>query len=160
MGTTLKGKNLLPEGAYSFLYEQIIIVWKITFITLSYLPWVLLFLLRTCIAWVGATPMLISTNPTCTYPNVFIYSIVYIAVKISTSPHCSMRHSPWWAMCGFFQPCLTICTVLQGTCTPVCIERQVDLSKTCLEYVKRSRVGSKTIINHIYFILALGKFFE
>ena len=31
MGTSLKGKNLLPEGAKSFLYEQFLIVWKITF---------------------------------------------------------------------------------------------------------------------------------
>ena len=35
MGTSLKGKNLLPEGANSFLYEQALIIWKITFITLS-----------------------------------------------------------------------------------------------------------------------------
>ena len=27
----LKEKNLLPEGANSFLYEQFLIVWKITF---------------------------------------------------------------------------------------------------------------------------------
>ena len=27
--TSLKGKNLLPEGANSFLYEQFLIVWKI-----------------------------------------------------------------------------------------------------------------------------------
>ena len=26
----LKGKNLLPEGVNSFLYEQFLIVWKIT----------------------------------------------------------------------------------------------------------------------------------
>ena len=32
MGTSLKGKNLLPEGANSFLYEQFLIVSKITFI--------------------------------------------------------------------------------------------------------------------------------
>ena len=38
IGTSLKGKNLLPEGANSFLYEQFLIVWKITFITLSDLP--------------------------------------------------------------------------------------------------------------------------
>ena len=38
MGTSLKGKNLLPEGANSFLYEQFFIVWKITIITLSDLP--------------------------------------------------------------------------------------------------------------------------
>ena len=35
MGTSLKGQNYLPEGANSFLYEQFIMVWKITFITLS-----------------------------------------------------------------------------------------------------------------------------
>ena len=35
METSLKGKNLLPEGANSFLYEQFLIVWKIAFITLS-----------------------------------------------------------------------------------------------------------------------------
>ena len=29
MGTSLKGKNLLPEGANSFLYEQFLVVWKI-----------------------------------------------------------------------------------------------------------------------------------
>ena len=38
MGTSLKEKNLLPEGANSFLYEQFLLVWKITFITLSDLP--------------------------------------------------------------------------------------------------------------------------
>ena len=38
MGTSLKGKNLLPEGANSFLYEQFLIVWKITFTTLGDLP--------------------------------------------------------------------------------------------------------------------------
>ena len=31
MGTALKGKNWLPEGANSFLSEQVHIVWKITF---------------------------------------------------------------------------------------------------------------------------------
>ena len=31
MGTSLKGKNSLSEGANSFLYEQFLIVWKITF---------------------------------------------------------------------------------------------------------------------------------
>ena len=35
MGTSLKGKNLLPEGANSFLYQQFLIVSKITFITLT-----------------------------------------------------------------------------------------------------------------------------
>ena len=38
IGTSIKGKNLLPGGANSFLYEQFLIVWKITFITLSDLP--------------------------------------------------------------------------------------------------------------------------
>ena len=58
MGTSLKGKNSLPEGANSFLYEQFLIVWKITFIILNDLPWMLLCLLRTCVTCVmGATPM-------------------------------------------------------------------------------------------------------
>ena len=30
MGTSFKGKKLLPEGENSFLYEQFLIVWKIT----------------------------------------------------------------------------------------------------------------------------------
>ena len=34
MGTSLKGKKMLPEGVNSFLYEQFLIVWKITLITL------------------------------------------------------------------------------------------------------------------------------
>ena len=38
MGTSHKGKNLLQEGGNSFLYEQFLIVWNITFITLSDLP--------------------------------------------------------------------------------------------------------------------------
>ena len=42
-GTSLKGKNLLPEGENSFLQEQFLKVWKITFTTLGELPWVLLF---------------------------------------------------------------------------------------------------------------------
>ena len=33
MGTSLKGENLLPEGANSFLYEQFLIERKITFTT-------------------------------------------------------------------------------------------------------------------------------
>ena len=48
-GTSLKGKNLLPDGANSFLYEQFLIVWKITFITFSDLPWMLLFISRMCV---------------------------------------------------------------------------------------------------------------
>ena len=38
MGTSLKGKNLLPEGANSFLYEQFLLVWEIIFTTLGDLP--------------------------------------------------------------------------------------------------------------------------
>ena len=38
MRTSLKGNNLLLEGANSFLYEQFLIVWEITFITFSDLP--------------------------------------------------------------------------------------------------------------------------
>ena len=38
MGTSLKGTNLLREGANYFFYELFLIVWKITFITLSDLP--------------------------------------------------------------------------------------------------------------------------
>ena len=38
MGTSIKGINLLPEGVNSFLYEQFLILRKITFITLSDLP--------------------------------------------------------------------------------------------------------------------------
>ena len=34
----LNERILLPEGANSFLYEQFLIVWKITYITLSDLP--------------------------------------------------------------------------------------------------------------------------
>ena len=70
-GTSLKGKNLLPEGEFeknllteganSFLYEQFLIVWKITFITLSDLPWLLLFLLRTFTACVMGTTSMILT---------------------------------------------------------------------------------------------------
>ena len=35
MGTSLKGKNLLPEGADSCLKEQFLMVWKITFTILG-----------------------------------------------------------------------------------------------------------------------------
>ena len=38
MEMSLKGKNLLLEGASSFLYEQFLMVRNITFITLSDLP--------------------------------------------------------------------------------------------------------------------------
>ena len=38
IGTSLKGKNLLPEGANSFFYEQFFIVVKITFTILGDLP--------------------------------------------------------------------------------------------------------------------------
>ena len=60
MGTSLKGKTLLPEGANSFLLEQFpfLKVWKITFTTIGELLWVLLYLLRTCVYCVmWATPM-------------------------------------------------------------------------------------------------------
>ena len=58
MGTSLKGKHLLPEGANSFLYELFLIVWKITFITISVILLNVTFLLRTCETCVmGATPM-------------------------------------------------------------------------------------------------------
>ena len=64
MGTSLKGMNLLSEGANSFLYEQFLILLKITFITLSDLPWMLLFLLRTCVTYVmGAPPMINTITP-------------------------------------------------------------------------------------------------
>ena len=59
-GKFSKGENLLAEGANSFLYEQFLIVWKITFITLNDLPCMLLFLLRmyvTCV--MGATPIVL-----------------------------------------------------------------------------------------------------
>ena len=36
--TSFKGKNLLPEGTNSFLKEQFLIEWKITFTTLGDLP--------------------------------------------------------------------------------------------------------------------------
>ena len=49
LGTSLKGKNLLPEGANSFLLEQLFMVWKITFTTLGDPPWMLLFLSRMCV---------------------------------------------------------------------------------------------------------------
>ena len=48
MGTSLKGKNVLPEEVNFFLKEQLLMVWKITFTTLGDLPGMLLFLLCTC----------------------------------------------------------------------------------------------------------------
>ena len=59
MGISLKGKNLLPEGANSFLLEQFLMVWEITFTTLSDLPLNVTFFIthtRKCV--MGATPML------------------------------------------------------------------------------------------------------
>ena len=38
MGTSLKGKNLFPEGANSFLWEHYRMIWNITFTTLGDLP--------------------------------------------------------------------------------------------------------------------------
>ena len=38
MGTSLKGKNLLPEEANSFLYEQFLILWKNTFYHYNWPP--------------------------------------------------------------------------------------------------------------------------
>ena len=35
METSLKGKNLLPEGPNSFLLEQFLMAWKITFTSLG-----------------------------------------------------------------------------------------------------------------------------
>ena len=68
MRTSFKGKNLLPgEGANSFLYEKFLIVRKLKFITLSDLPWMLLFLLRTCVTCV------MSAKPICTHVIFFAY---------------------------------------------------------------------------------------
>ena len=96
MRTSLKGNNLLlkfPEGVNSFLYEQFLLVWKITFITLSDLPWMLLFLLRTCITCViGATPM-VSINQDLLYSiskyckRLNICSIKMCRFKFLTSWH-------------------------------------------------------------------------
>ena len=38
MRSSLKGKNLLPEGVNPFLNEQFLIVWKTLFTTLGDLP--------------------------------------------------------------------------------------------------------------------------
>ena len=45
MGTSLKGKNLLPEGANSLLYEQFLIVWIITSLECYYFFFLSFFLL-------------------------------------------------------------------------------------------------------------------
>ena len=55
MGTTFKGKNLLPEGSNSFPKEQFLMVWKITFTTLGDLPWMLLFITHRRNCLMGAT---------------------------------------------------------------------------------------------------------
>ena len=51
--------NCVPfQMGTSLIYEQFLIVWKITFITLSDLPRMLLILLRTCVTCVmGARPV-------------------------------------------------------------------------------------------------------
>ena len=51
MGTSLKGKDLLPQGANSFLLEQFLMAWKITFTQLGDVPWMLLFLLSTFLSY-------------------------------------------------------------------------------------------------------------
>ena len=79
MATSLKGKNLLPEGKNLFLYEQFLMVWKITFTTLSHLPWMLsFFLLRTCVTCVmGATPRVASqTGQMCQLVCAFVLACI------------------------------------------------------------------------------------
>ena len=81
MGTSLKGQNLLSEGANSFLYEQFLIVWKSTFITLSDLPLMLLFLLGrwlTCV--MGATPMIIDI---LTFELINLQSVLDIVIRVN-----------------------------------------------------------------------------
>ena len=62
MGNSLKGKNLLAEVANTFLYEQFLIVWKITIIAFGDLHLVFNYCfityVRNCV--MGATPMLTS----------------------------------------------------------------------------------------------------
>ena len=58
MGTFLKERICSQTERIFSHYEQFLIAWKITFITLSDLPWMLLFLLWTCVTGVmGATPV-------------------------------------------------------------------------------------------------------
>ena len=65
MDTSIKGKNLLTEGANFFLSEQFLKASKITFTTFGELPCVILFLLRTCVHSVmGTTPMLLQYRKT------------------------------------------------------------------------------------------------
>ena len=70
MGTSLKGKNSLQEGANSFLKEQFLMVLKIIFYQIRWPPlnvtsWMLLFLLRTCV--MAATPMTAQVSFFCTF---------------------------------------------------------------------------------------------
>ena len=78
MGASLKGKNLLPEGANSFLHEQLLIAWKITSTTLGDLPSMLLFIthVRNCV--MGATIM-------------FGIAVIYCLTSISSQFYLNVR---------------------------------------------------------------------
>ena len=63
IGTSLKGKNLLPEGATSIVEEQFLMTWKNHFYHVRWPPLdVTIFIthVRNCV--MGATPMLIMTK--------------------------------------------------------------------------------------------------
>ena len=102
-GTSLKGKSLLPEGANSFFYEQFPIVWKITFITLSDLPWMLLFLLCkwvTCV--MDATPMksvVLCWLSKLTFPKNSLRNIIKVSSTLDSDQY---RHSVQ-AICKGYQ---------------------------------------------------------
>ena len=108
--TSLKGKNLLQAGANSFLYEQFLRVWKITFTTLGYLPWMLLFLLRTCVGCImGATPMFLKRS------QIRISKLWSISVPEDCFDLIK-KCRPWWnvAFCGISSGSWPI-TICQST---------------------------------------------
>ena len=55
-------KEFAPKGANSFLLEQILKVWKITFTTLGELPWKLLFSLRTRVYCIMGDTLMLFTQ--------------------------------------------------------------------------------------------------
>ena len=72
MGTSLKGKNLLPEGANSFLYEQFHVVWKYFYHIRGPHLDVTIFIshVRNCV--MGTTPMYTVVNPPLCGDNLHI----------------------------------------------------------------------------------------
>ena len=72
-----KHTSKISKEKKSFLYEQFLIEWKIIFITLSDLPWMLLFLLRTYVTCVMGATLMLRWHMDEKAPYMPVFAVVY-----------------------------------------------------------------------------------